>query len=190
MTGHVHQPDTLMFDRTGRRLLSATLLETTVRLWDVDKGQELRRFEGHGHGVRRAEFSPDGQWAVSGDQKGIIKVWGVNAGDPVDTFRLKNDTPVWAFHGSLLAVPVEERGLGVWNLEKRQWVHDLGDPGQTIEAIEFLDAGKRLISFSHRSLTLWSLDPEAEIISIPAEGFMARNLPRIAASLDRLEGNQ
>jgi WD40 repeat protein len=163
--------------------LSATLLETSVRLWDVQRGSELRRFAEHEAGVRRAEFSPDGRWAVSGDEKGIIKAWGINPRDPVDTFRFQAGQPVWGFHGNVLAV-LTDKGIGIWDLQKRQWAADLGDPGRKIDAMEFLDDGRQLLSLSAQALTLWSLDPPAEIITIPGEEWMAEDLPRIVAALN------
>src|SRR5207245_1552314 len=39
--------------------------DNTVRLWDVDTGKELRRFEGHRSFVVAVAFSPDGRRALS-----------------------------------------------------------------------------------------------------------------------------
>src|SRR5262249_38526602 len=40
--------------------------DSSVRLWDVQTGQELRRFEGHKRQVLTVAFAPDGRRAVSG----------------------------------------------------------------------------------------------------------------------------
>jgi WD40 repeat protein len=187
LSGHVHQPVTLMFDRTGHMLLSASLLEKTVRLWDVEQGKELRQFGGHEAGVRRAELSPDGRWIVSGDEKGVIKTWATQAAEPVDIFHFGRGHPVWAFHGALLAMLTDDKGVGVWDLSTRQWTANLGDPGRRIEALEFIDDGKRLTSLDRDGLTVWSIDPPESIISIPAEAWLATDLPRINATLQTLK---
>jgi hypothetical protein len=105
----------------------------------------------------------------------------------VDTFQFKAGHPVWAFHGILLAVLADGKGIGVWDLQKRQWAANLGDPGRKIDAMAFADKGTRLLSLSAQVLTLWSIDPPAEIISIPGEGWVAQHLPRISAALERLK---
>ena len=43
-----------------------------VVLWDVETGQEIRRFVGHPAGVAAVAFSPDGQTAVSTGGQGAI----------------------------------------------------------------------------------------------------------------------
>jgi WD40 repeat protein len=48
-----------------------------VRLWDVDAGRELVRFEGHPHDVRCVAASRDGTLAVSGASDGSVRVWAL-----------------------------------------------------------------------------------------------------------------
>lgn len=86
--GHGGNIRSVTFTPDGRRLLSssgtdyydADLLQelgvdNTVRLWDVESGSELQRFEGHTANVNCVTASPDGRYALSGSADKTIRVW-------------------------------------------------------------------------------------------------------------------
>jgi hypothetical protein len=58
----------------------------SVRLWDVDNGQEIRRFEGHTQGVLSVAFSPDGRYLAAGCADGTVTLWDALA--PPETARV------------------------------------------------------------------------------------------------------
>jgi WD40 repeat protein len=47
-------------------------------LWDVQTGQELRRFAGHTAGVEDAVFSPDGKYILTGSDDKTARLWDVD----------------------------------------------------------------------------------------------------------------
>ncbi len=70
----------MQFSPDGRWLISGSIDET-LRLWDVETGAEIRRFDGHTGGVTSLDFSADGRYIASGASDGTIKVWDVETGD-------------------------------------------------------------------------------------------------------------
>ena len=58
----------------GRRIVSAAH-DQTVRVWDVERGECLRIFEGHPTGVINAAWSADGRRVFSCDEKGGLRRW-------------------------------------------------------------------------------------------------------------------
>jgi WD40 repeat protein len=63
-----------------------------LRLWDLEAGQELRRFAGHTNLVRGVTFSPDGKHALSCSWDGTLRWWEVETGKEVRRFELQGAT--------------------------------------------------------------------------------------------------
>jgi WD40 repeat protein len=51
--------------------------DRTLRLWDLEKGKELRSFTGHASKVTCVTFSPDGRQALSGSHDRTLRLWDV-----------------------------------------------------------------------------------------------------------------
>ena len=49
--------------------------DRVVRLWDLEAGKEIKKFEGHPGAVLGVAFSPDGKRALSSDSNCTIKLW-------------------------------------------------------------------------------------------------------------------
>jgi WD40 repeat protein len=74
------------FSPDGRRLATGGE-RNTVKVWDVETGDELQTLWGHGGEVYTLAFSPDGRWIASGGEDSAVKVWDSHTGKVVRTFR-------------------------------------------------------------------------------------------------------
>jgi WD40 repeat protein len=57
-----------------------------VRLWDVERGEEVRRFEGETGFVWQAVFSLDGRYVLFGGNDRTMRLWEVETGKEVSRF--------------------------------------------------------------------------------------------------------
>jgi WD40 repeat protein/tRNA A-37 threonylcarbamoyl transferase component Bud32 len=74
LNGHSAAIYALAFSPDGQRLASGGF-DRTVRVWEVNSGQEVLSLKGHHESVRIVAFSPDGRYLVSSGDDGTARVW-------------------------------------------------------------------------------------------------------------------
>ena len=86
LRGHTNGVNSVSFSPDGQILASGSGDpfaarggdDRTVRLWDVDTGQEIATLRGHKHAVHSVSFSPDGQILASGSEDTTILLWDMS----------------------------------------------------------------------------------------------------------------
>lgn len=61
-------------------VLAVGYQDGSIRLWNMDTGEQLTRLEGHADRVVSLAFSPDGTLLASGGVDGTVRLWGVREG--------------------------------------------------------------------------------------------------------------
>jgi WD40 repeat protein len=64
----------------GGRVLSASA-DSTLILWDIESGRQLRQYEGHDTQVQGVAISPDGRLAISGSNDTTLILWDLETGE-------------------------------------------------------------------------------------------------------------
>lgn len=82
--GHTGSVYSVAFSPAGRTLAFGSSDET-IKLWNVDIGEELRTLTGHTGSVNSVTFSPDGRTLASGSSDETIKLWNVDIGEELRT---------------------------------------------------------------------------------------------------------
>lgn len=82
----------------GRRALSAGA-DGAVRLWDIERRRELRRFEGHSGGVQSVVFTPDGRRALSAGDDNTVRLWDVESGRELRRYAEPEPAPLAQLFG-------------------------------------------------------------------------------------------
>lgn len=77
--GHLASVWSCAISPDGRRVLSASA-DQTLKLWDVETGEELRTLSGHTATVEGCAFSPGGALAASAGADGTLRIWDSASG--------------------------------------------------------------------------------------------------------------
>ncbi len=71
----------------------ATCGDTTVRLWDLATGELLRVLPARDEFVLGAAFSPDGKWLVTVQRFGRVRLWDVETGKEIRSWKDADSSP-------------------------------------------------------------------------------------------------
>ncbi|MBC7813215.1 MAG: hypothetical protein H7175_18800, partial [Burkholderiales bacterium] len=82
------------FSPEGRTVLSGSR-DGSMRLWNVETGGEIRRFEGHESAVYSVAFNPDGRTVLSGSGDNTLRLWEIESGEVLRRYDGHTDT-VWS----------------------------------------------------------------------------------------------
>jgi|GEM_PF-235701 len=103
-TGHTAPRIAMDVSADGRYLLTGSgqfsmigtpVDDNTMRLWDIQTGEEIRRFEGHISGVWSVAFSPDGRTAFSGSDDRSVIQWDLVTGEVLRRYEGKQTFAFW-----------------------------------------------------------------------------------------------
>ena len=79
LTGHKGGVLSCSWAPDGRYVVSGGS-DRTLRVWDVEKGEEVLCLRGHEGGVSSCSWSPEGKYVVSGGDDGTLRVWDLEKG--------------------------------------------------------------------------------------------------------------
>jgi WD40 repeat protein len=84
--GHSFKIASVAFSLDGRYVLTGSG-DKTARLWDVETGREVRKFEGHRETISSVAFSPDGRYVLTGSEDSTARLWDLKTGKEVRKFK-------------------------------------------------------------------------------------------------------
>ncbi|MBK8022379.1 MAG: protein kinase [Chloroflexi bacterium] len=106
--GHTDRIKAVDYSPDGRYILTGSG-DSTVRLWEVQTGREVRQFSGDMQDINSAVFSPDGQTILTGSRHDhTMRLWDVESGEELKRFSEGNGG-IFSADGQELFVFSEER---------------------------------------------------------------------------------
>ncbi len=146
----------------GRRAVSASIGKT-FKVWDLERGEELRTLTGHSRGVMAVVVVPDGWRAISAPYS-TLEVWDLELGEKLRTLTGHTDRveAVAVTPDGRRAVSASINGtLKVWNLEQGAELCTLTGH-KRVKVVAMTPNGRRAVSASDKTLKVWNLRDQGE----------------------------
>jgi WD40 repeat protein len=191
LAGHTGSVNAVAVTPDGRYAVSASY-DTTLAVWDLERGVEIRTLEGHSDPVNAVAITPDGRCVVSAagisrsrweDEKTAdytLKVWDLRTGTILHTFSGHTDavcTVGVAPDGKQVLSGAADGMLKLWDLETgaEQWT--VKGHNARINTVVVTPDGRRAISAAsssdnsaQRALKVWDLVTGAELYAFDLFG--------------------
>ena len=157
----------------GRRAVSASG-DNTLKVWDLESGQELRTLAGHSDPVYGVAVTADGRRAVSASGDNTLKVWDLESGQELRTLAghsaFVSGVAVTA-DGRRAVSASGDNTLKVWDLESGQELRTLAGHSDYVSGVAVTADGRRAVSASRdNTLKVWDLESGTVIIGFTCEG--------------------
>ena len=156
----------LVFSPDGQNVLIGSE-DGIARLWDVQTGRQIRRFDGHTWPVLSVAFSPDGRQALTGSGDWIARLWDVQTGKELRRFE--------GHTGSVYAVAFSPDGRQVqtgskdhtarlWDVQTGRQVHRFEGHTHWAWSVAFSPDGRQVLTGSRdKTARLWDAQTGREL---------------------------
>jgi len=166
--GHSGRLVGIAYSPDGKYIVSGSE-DKTLKLWDVQSGNEIRSFNGHTEWVSAVAYCPSGRYIASGSGDGSIKVWDILNGKEVFSFTgHKNYVRSLAYSPDgnyLVSVGFTEKNLKLWNARNGQEVYSIALGSVLLNHAIFSPDGKYTLSNESKLLKLRDIHTGQEIRS-------------------------
>ena len=155
--GHVNGVMCLQFDDS---VLITGSYDTTIKVWDIATGEEIRTLEGHTSGVRCLQF--DDSKLISGSIDATVKIWDWRKGECMATHAVHSSGIVGLhFDSSLLATASIDKTIKIWNFNDSSRF-TLRGHSDWVNAVRVDSASRTVLSASDDcTVKLWDLDTKS-----------------------------
>jgi WD40 repeat protein len=106
-------------DPTGKVVVSTSWSESTIRVWNVETGEQVGTLKGHSGAVGTVLYSPDGKTLASGGDN-TIRLWDVDTGQVRKILRGHQDSVqsvAYSLDGKTIASGGADDDARVWDIE-------------------------------------------------------------------------
>jgi F-box/WD-40 domain protein MET30 len=138
-------------------ILATGSYDTTIKIWDIESGTEIRTLRGHSSGVRCLQF--DDHQLASGSLDGTVKIWDWTTGELKKELRGPTKGVISVnFDGNFLCAGSMDTHLYIWNSSTKRTEQFRGHT-DFVNSVK-VDATSRTVLSASDDCTarLWDLD--------------------------------
>jgi WD40 repeat protein/uncharacterized caspase-like protein len=136
------------FSRDGRKVLTGSG-DSTARMWDVETGKELRRFEGNSAEVTSVVFSPDGHRVLTGSADRTVRLWDAGTAKELRRFEgHSGEIACLAFSrdGRKVLTGGEDKTVRLWDEKTGKELRRFEGHSDTVAFVAFSPDGRRVLT--------------------------------------------
>jgi WD40 repeat protein len=165
LTGHTGGVEGVAVTSDDRLALSVSW--NTVKVWEIDTGQELRTLRGSMGEVFGVAVTPDGRLALSASEDHTVKVWDLETGQEVHTLK-GHINWVWGMAvtpDSRLALSASrDSTVKVWDLETGQELRTLTGHTGGVKGVAVTPDGRLALSASgDHTVRVWDIESSSDV---------------------------
>lgn len=183
--GHTGDVMCLQFDDN---ILMTGSYDNTIKIWDIESGQEIRTLTGHTSGIRCLQF--DDTKLISGSIDRSLKVWNWRTGECISTYTGHNGGIIGLhFDSTIVASSSMDRTIKIWNFEDKS-TFLLRGHRDWVNAVK-VDAASRTVFSASDDFTvrLWDLDTKTCIKSFEGHVGQVQQVLPLPHEFDLEEGD-
>jgi WD40 repeat protein len=156
--GHTRRVCAVTLTPDGRLAISGSD-DNTLKVWDLESGNELMTLTGHTGSIDAVAVTPDGQRVISGSQDKTLKVWDLESGNEIVTLS----APLSPHISSKMIALTPDSGRVVVSyniavIPESRWVDT--------EALYRCHRIDNRVYFDNRFLKVWDLNSGNELITL------------------------
>jgi WD40 repeat protein len=159
----------VMFSPDDQKIISASQ-DSTIQIWEatqLDNWQCIRVLQGHQNNIWSIALDSSGKTLISSDLSGILKIWDLESGQSLKTFRSASTAfRALAFHptSNLLASSSEDGKIRLWDLTNYECFRSVLAHEMAVWQIEFSPEGNLLASCSmDGTVKLWNVNADSNL---------------------------
>ncbi len=161
LTGHESFIKELVISSNNSTLFSGSM-DSTIKVWNLRTGQQLRTLKGHSRGVTSIALAPNEQVLVSASEDCTVKTWNLRNGENIRTL-MGHSKCVYSVAISrdcrIIASGSWDNTIMLWDWNTGQHIGTLEGYTDTVCALAFSPNGKSLVSGSRPDgiVKVWDL---------------------------------
>ena len=184
LTKHKERVNALAVTPDGKKIVSGagkstalagwTSSDNTIKVWNLETGQELFTLDGHTAMINAVAVTPDGKKVISASSDASLKIWDLQTREQLHTLKGHkgiydlqkgevNDIAITSDGKQAISASSDDRSLIIWDLDSREKLKSLpvsfGLHGQSVVGIT--PDGKLAVSGCDKSILVWDLTDEA-----------------------------
>jgi len=175
--GHISMVYSMSLSPDGKTLATSGE-DATIRLWDVQTGEQTAILRGHLAAILTVAFSPDGKLLASGGGSSYrsfdptIRIWDITTLKELAVLNLHSKSVrkvVFSPDGKLLASGSEDKTAKIWNIAENKQIAELKGHIFDVKSLAFSPDSKLLVTNGKtygEQARIWDISSKAELAAL------------------------